>query len=79
MDFKEIGRKIALLRKEQGISQLQLASDLHLSRATVSSLENGNGIDIGLKKVLAILDYLGYEMILKEKSKFPSFEELLSE
>jgi len=79
MDFTKLGETIAKVRKEKRMSQQQLALDLHISRATISSFENGNGVDIGLKKVLAILDYLGYEIALKEKSKFPSFEELLDE
>ncbi len=35
-------------------------------------------IDIGFKKVLYIVDYLGYEINLKEKSGFPVFEDLLN-
>lgn len=77
MDFKEFGKTIAKIRKDKKISQQQLSSDLHISRATISSFENGSGVDIGLKKVLSIVDYLEYEISLKEKSKFPVFEELL--
>ncbi len=76
MDFKEFGSILATLRKKQNISQSTLANDLGISRATISSLENARGVDVGLKKVLQILDYLGYELALKEKSQFPSFEEL---
>jgi len=76
MDFKEFGKEIATLRKQQNISQSQLAVDIGISRATISSFENGKGVDIGLRKVLQIVDYLGYEIELKEKSMFPTFEEL---
>ncbi|PHQ89594.1 MAG: transcriptional regulator [Sulfurimonas sp.] len=76
MDFKEFGSTLATLRKKQNISQSTLANDIGISRATISSLENGRGVDIGLKKVLKILDYLGYELAFEEKSQFPSFEEL---
>ena len=76
MDFKEFGSTLATLRKKQNISQSRLANDIGISRATISSLENGRGVDIGLKKVLKILDYLGYELVFEEKSQFPSFEEL---
>jgi len=79
MDFKEFGKTLATLRKEKKISQQQLAIDLYISRATISSFENGRGVDIGLKKVFQIVDYLGYELSLKEKSRFPVFEELLDE
>ena len=76
MDFKEFGEKIASLRKSQKISQTTLSQDLGISRATLSSLENGRGVDIGFRKVLQIVDYLGYEIDIRHKSPFPSFEEL---
>ncbi len=76
MDFKEFGKNIAELRKNQNISQTVLCKDLTISRATLSSFENGKGIDIGFKKILDIIDYLGYELNIKTKSPFPSFEEL---
>ena len=76
MNFKDFGKNIALMRKEQKISQLQMAKDLHISRATISALENANMGDIGIRKILQIVDYLGYELTFKEKSAFPTFEEL---
>ncbi len=79
MDFKEFGKSIAQLRKEKKISQKELSDHLSISRATISSLENGRGVDIGLRKILKILDYLDLEISIKEKSKFPVFEDLLSE
>ena len=76
MDLKEFGKHISQLRKEKKVSQKQLAYDLNISRATISSLENASGSDVGIKKVLQILDYLGFELTCKEKSSFPAFEEL---
>ena len=79
MDFKTFGQMIATLRKENKISQSKLAEDLNISRATISSLENATSSDVGIKKILQILDYLGYELTCKEKSPFPTFEELRDE
>ncbi|NCO02406.1 MAG: helix-turn-helix transcriptional regulator [Epsilonproteobacteria bacterium] len=79
MDFKELGKEIATLRKMKKISQKELSENLHISRATISSFENGNSVDIGLKKVLQIIDYLGFEFALKEKTEFPVFEDILNE
>ena len=78
LDFKELGQEFAALRKEQKISSVQMAKDLHISRATISNFENGGMNDIGLKKVLQIADYLGYELALKQKSAFPTFEDLVN-
>ena len=79
MDFKQIGFALAQKRKQQNISQEQIAADLAISRATISNFENGKTNDIGLKKVLQIVDYLGLELHLKEHSRFPTFEELRGE
>lgn len=76
MDFKEFGEHLSFLRKQNRISQEQMAKDLRISRATISSFENGKASDIGFKKVLQIVDYLDFELSVKEKSAFPTFEEL---
>ena len=77
MDFYSLAKQVRDLRKEQGISQVLMAEHLQISRATLSAFETGRAGDIGLKKVSAMLDYLGYELNLREKSPFPTFEELL--
>ena len=76
MNVNEFGKKISDLRKQQKIRQEQLAKDLQISRATISALENGNGSNVGIKKILQIIDYLGFELTLLEKSPFPTFDEL---
>ncbi len=79
MDLKELGLKIKKYRKENFISQSKICDDLKISRATLSSLENGRGVDVGIKKVMQILDYLGYEFCIKQKSLFPTLEDLRNE
>ncbi|AFL68369.1 helix-turn-helix domain-containing protein [Sulfurospirillum barnesii] len=79
MDLREFGTHMAQLRKAKKVSQEQLSRDLSISRATISALENGTSSDVGIKKILQILDYLGYELTCKEKSPFPTFEELKDE
>ena len=76
MDFKEFGQTVVKLRKEQHVSQKELCKHVGISRATLSSFENGRGVDIGLRKVLQIIDYLGYKIDLRPNTFFPSFEEL---
>ena len=76
MDFQEFGKKISSLRKEQNISQTKLSEEIGISRATLSSFENGRGVDIGFRKVLQIVEYLGYKLEMKENTLFPTFEEL---
>lgn len=76
MDFKTLGMQLSLLRREQKLSQQNLADHVGISRATINALENGRAGDVGVRKVLKIIDYLGYELCLKQKSAFPTLEEL---
>jgi len=76
MDFKELGESLSQLRRSQKISQQTLADHIGVSRATINTLENGRPGDVGVRKVIKIVDYLGYELSLREKSAFPTFEEL---
>ena len=78
MDFYELGKELATLRKSKNISQQAISKNLNISRATISNFESGTSFDIGLKKVLQIIDYLGYEINLKEKSPFPVFEDVVN-
>lgn len=76
MDFQDLGQAIKNLRQQKGYSQQQLADHLRLSRMTINSLENARAGDVGVRKVMKVLDYLGYELALREKSPFPTLEEL---
>ena len=78
MEFYELGKELATLRKSKNISQQAISKNLNISRATISNFESGTSSDIGLKKVLQIIDYLGYEINLKEKSPFPVFEDVVN-
>lgn len=76
VDFVEIGQQISCLRHQQNFSQQNVSEHVGVSRSTLNSLEKGKAGDVGLRKVLKILDYLGYEISLKEKSEFPTLDEL---
>lgn len=79
MDFQTLGREIARLRRERGVSQQLMAEQLGISRATLNALEKGRAGDVGVRKVIRVLDYLGMELSLRERSPFPTFEELREE
>ncbi|WP_404363693.1 helix-turn-helix domain-containing protein [Marinobacter sp.] len=76
MEFQDLCQTIASLRQQQRISQQTMAERLGISRATVSAIENGRAGDVGVRKLMKILDYLGYELTVREKSPFPTLEEL---
>ena len=66
MDLKELGRQIALARREQRYTQSQLAEIAGLSRQTISALERGDLTDLGLRKVLRLLDVLDLDLVLRQ-------------
>ncbi len=64
IDFVKVGNKIASLRKQQGLSQEELAEKLYVTRQALSKWENGSVPSIDIVLLLA-------------KSFNVSFEELL--
>lgn len=78
MDLKELGLEVRRLRRERGVSQQQVADHLMISRVSLNALEKGRSGDVGIKRIMKIMDYFGMELCLREKSPFPTFEELLN-
>jgi transcriptional regulator with XRE-family HTH domain len=67
--FKAMGARIAELRKNSGITQVQLAQTLGVSQQTVASWEVGRrGVPISMLPSLARELGAGVEMLLGEKT-----------
>jgi len=75
----DIGDKIKKERKRQKISQEKLAQALGMSRATISQIESGTVQDIGVRKLIRILDYLGLELRVRAAGSPPTLDELREE
>jgi Predicted transcriptional regulators len=71
MDNKKTGALIASVRKERGLTQKELAKDLHISDRTVSKWERGVGFpDVSLLEPLSqSLNLSISEIVLGEKSR----------
>ncbi len=71
----EIGRELRQLRLAAGLTQAHLASLAGVSRETLSRIENGTYNDIGIKKLQALLELVGGELIARpaRKAKGPDF------
>ncbi|MCV6607996.1 MAG: helix-turn-helix domain-containing protein [Campylobacterales bacterium] len=76
MEILEISEFIKTKRKEKKWSQSDLAEYANLARSTISKIENGFTEDVGMLKVLEILDLLGYELVVRDKGRPPTLEEL---
>jgi transcriptional regulator with XRE-family HTH domain len=59
MRLHEIGQAIRHARLGRNLTQAQLAAKVGISRETLNLLESGLVRDLGLRKVLAVLDELG--------------------
>lgn len=63
---QDVGRHIAELRKSRGISQVDFAEHLGVSRTTLSALENGKSVSSTVLIRAVIL--LGSRIVLAPKS-----------
>jgi transcriptional regulator with XRE-family HTH domain len=67
--FKALGARIAQLRKDSGITQIQLADTLGVSQQTVASWEVGRrGVPVSLLPALARTLGCGVEELVGEKT-----------
>lgn len=74
----ELGLLIKQLRKAAGLSQAQLAQRHGMSRATISGIENNSIPEVGIRKVAAILEGLGYELTATPRRRRMTLDELKS-
>ena len=78
MYFEELGTKIRQARTARKLTQEALALATDLSRTTINQLESGASPDIGVKKLLTVLEVLGLDLDVtkKPKKQAPDFLEL---
>lgn len=74
-----IGNVIREARKRQKLTQSALANVSGIGRSTLSQIENGVVTDIGIRKIIRVLDYLGLELTTRPQGAPPTLEELRQE
>ena len=79
MDFQDIGQRIRDTRRDSKLTQAALASQLGMSRATISGIERGTVPDIGVRKLMRVCDALGLELRAQSQQKRPSLGDLQRE
>jgi transcriptional regulator with XRE-family HTH domain len=75
----DIGRELKGARKRAQISQSDLAGRLGMSRATISALEGGRCVEIGVRKLMALLESVGLELSVAARHRRPTIDELRAE
>jgi transcriptional regulator with XRE-family HTH domain len=71
MRIQDLGGAIRKARLARGMTQARLAAEAGLSRKTLNLLENGLVGDLGIRKVLAVLQKLGIDLGIVEAEGQP--------
>jgi transcriptional regulator with XRE-family HTH domain len=79
MDMNEIGAFIRQARKQRKLSQEQLGRVLGMSRATISGVETGKVVELGIRKTMALCASLGLELSVGPRREYPTLQELRRE
>jgi transcriptional regulator with XRE-family HTH domain len=79
MNLQQIGVVLREARKASGQSQQEVAKPLGMSRATISSIENGTVSEIGVRKLIALCAALGLSIHVSVPEKRPTLFELREE
>lgn len=66
-------------RQKAGLSQVQLAEPLGMSRATISAIESGRCEEIGFAKLVALLERVGLEITVAPRRGRPTIDDLRAE
>lgn len=75
----DIGLNIRQARKRRGMSQAELAAMLGMSRTTIGQIENGTVQEVGVRKIVRILEVLGLELRVRPAGRPPTLDELRDE
>ena len=79
MDLHNLGQALKKLRHEKKWSQDTLEKYSGITKRTISKIENGFIEEVGIKKVVTLLDLLGVELTLRPKGRPKTLEELQDE
>jgi len=74
MDMQTTGQLIQEFRKKQQLTQQELASELGMSRSTISLIESGSIKEIGVRKLSQVCARVGLTLEARP-NKIPTLEE----
>ena len=67
----ELGHEVARLRKEKGFTQKQVGALTGMGQSTLARFETGQVPEFGSRKLLRLLEVLGYELaVVPAQSQF---------
>jgi transcriptional regulator with XRE-family HTH domain len=74
-----LGQAVAQLRRDRGLTQKQLGDLSGLAQSTIARFETGSVAEFGSRKLLRLLEILGYELAFKPKSASFTLDDALAE
>ena len=74
-----LGRAVAELRQERGLTQKQLAALCGLGQSTLARFETGGVAEFGSRKLLRLLEVLGHEMSFTPRNSGFTLDDALAE
>jgi transcriptional regulator with XRE-family HTH domain len=74
-----IGNEIRQARKSRNLTQAMLAKSLGMSRTTIGQIENGVVQEVGVRKLIRVLEFLDLELRVRPAGQPPTLEELRQE
>jgi transcriptional regulator with XRE-family HTH domain len=79
MDLLQIGLLFKDARKRSRRTQGELALALGMSRATLSALERGRCEELGVRKLTALLEAVGLDLVVGPRKTRPTLDDLRAE
>jgi transcriptional regulator with XRE-family HTH domain len=78
-ELPDLGRAVAALRKERRMTQAELAALSGLVQSTLARFETGGVAEFGARKLLRVLEVLGYEMAFTPGRRSFTLDDALAE
>lgn len=75
----DLGQEVAQLRRAKGLTQKQVGELTGLGQSTLARFETGNVAEFGSRKLLRVLEVLGYELAVKPAKPQFTLEDALEE
>jgi transcriptional regulator with XRE-family HTH domain len=63
----DLGREVARLRKAKGLTQRELGALTGMGQSTLARFETGQVAEFGSRKLLRLLDVLGYGLMVTDE------------
>jgi DNA-binding XRE family transcriptional regulator len=77
--LSDLGKESAQARRRKSLTQAELARRAGVGQSTLARFEAGLASEFGLRKLLAVLDVLGYELRFSPRGHRRTLEDVLKE